>query len=116
MSQWLKDRFYASVALQYPYRSWMDIQSRVALYRQRPYEASRRMLHMWRHLGREGVGSKRVARLLQIINENCYRDGHLLPAAENHLRLEFIRSAQAQQLRKLYGSVWSGASGSFALP
>lgn len=104
MSQWLKDRFYTSAVLQYPYTSWMDLQSRVALLRQQPYEASRRMLHMWRHLGTEGIGEKRIARLLQIIRENCYSNGRLLPAAENRLRLEFIRSAQAQELRKLYGS------------
>lgn len=104
MSQWLKDRFYTSAALQYPYTSWMDIQSRVALLRQQPYEASRRMLHMWRHLGTEGIGEKRIARLLQIIRENCYSEGRLLSASENRLRLEFIRSAGAQELRKLYGS------------
>jgi glycosyltransferase involved in cell wall biosynthesis len=104
MSQWLKDRFYSSSALQYPYTRWMDIQSSVALLRQQPYEASRRMLHMWRHLGAEGIGEKRIARLLQIVRENCYSDGHLLPAAENRLRLEFIHSARAQELRKLYGS------------
>jgi glycosyltransferase involved in cell wall biosynthesis len=82
----------------------MDIQSRVALLRQQPYEASRRMLHMWRHLGTEGIGVKRIARLLRIIRENCYSEGRLLSASENHLRLEFIRSARAQELRKLYGS------------
>lgn len=104
MSQWLKDRFYTSLALQYPYTSWMDIQSRLALLRQQPSEASRRMLHMWRHLGPEGIGEKRIARLLQIIRENCYSEGRLLPASENRLRLEFIHSTRAQQLRKLYGS------------
>jgi hypothetical protein len=104
MSQWLKDRFYTSLALQYPYTSWMDIQSRLALLRQQPTEASRRMLHMWRHLGPEGIGEKRIARLLQIIRENCYSEGRLLPASENRLRLEFIHSTRAQQLRKLYGS------------
>lgn len=104
MSQWFKDRFYTSLALQYPYTSWMDIQSRLALLRQQPSEASRRMLHMWRHLGTEGIGEKRIARLLQIIRENCYSEGRLLPASENRLRLEFIHSTRAQQLRKLYGS------------
>ena len=104
MSQWLKDRFYTSSALQYPYTSWMDMQSRLALLRQQPYEASRRMLHMWRHLGTEGIGEKRIARLRQIIRENCYRDGRLLPASENRLRLEFTHSARAEALRKLYGS------------
>jgi glycosyltransferase involved in cell wall biosynthesis len=59
---------------------------------------------MWRHLGTEGIGVKRIARLLRIIRENCYSEGRLLSASENHLRLEFIRSARAQELRKLYGS------------
>lgn len=104
MSQWLKDRFYSSSALQYPYTRWMDIQSRVALLRQQPYEASRHMLHMWRHLGAEGIGEKRIARLQEIISKNCYSEGRLLPASENRLRLEFVRSTRAQELRKLYGS------------
>lgn len=104
MSQWIKDRFYTSAALQYPYMSWMDIQSRVALLRQQPSKASRRMLHMWRHLGPEGIGEKRIARLRRIIRENCYSEGRLLSASENRLRLEFIRSARAQELRKLYSS------------
>jgi hypothetical protein len=82
----------------------MDIQSKVALLRRQPYEASRRMLHMWRHLGAERIGEKRIARLREIISKNCYSEGRLLPASENHLRLEFIRSPRAQELRKLYGS------------
>src|ERR1700730_4303082 len=48
MSQWFKDRFYASRALQYPYRSWLDMQSKAALARRLPFEAASRMLHMWR--------------------------------------------------------------------
>ena len=104
LSLWLKERVYDSPALQYPYRSWMDLQSRVALLRQQPYEASRHLLHAWRHLGDAGIGKKRIARLRQVIRENCYREGRLLPAAENRLRLDFIRSARARELRKLYGS------------
>ena len=82
----------------------MDFQSRVALLRGQPYDASRFMLHMWRHLGDDRVGARRIARLNEIIHESCYRDGQLLPAAENRLRLEFIKSSVAQELRKLYGS------------
>lgn len=104
MSLWLKERVYSSRALQYPYRSWMDLQSRLALLRSQPYKASRRMLHMLRHLGTEGVGPNRVTRLTQVIRQNCFRDGELLPAAQNHLRLEFIRSTKARELRELYGS------------
>ena len=91
------ERFYESPALQYPYRSWMDIQSRLALFRRRPHEASGRLLNMWRQLGREGIGGKRVARVMQVIPESCYGQGVLLPAAENRLRLEFLRSARAKR-------------------
>jgi glycosyltransferase involved in cell wall biosynthesis len=59
---------------------------------------------MWRHLGTEGIGEKRIARLQQIIRENCYSEDRLLSAAENRLRLDFVRSARARQLRQLYGS------------
>ena len=54
--------------------------------------------------GTEGIGERRIARLRQIIRENCYREGRLLPASENRLRLDFVRSARARELRKLYGS------------
>ena len=104
MSLWFRERVYGSRALQFPYRSWMDFQSRVALFRSQPYEASLRMLHMWRHLGTEGIGPKRVSRLMQVIHEKCFHQGELLPAAENRLRLEFIRSTKAKERRELYGS------------
>ena len=101
---WIKERIYESRSLQQLYASWSDLQARVALRRGQPYEATRRMLHVWRHLGAEGVGAKRVARLMHVVRDNCYRDGRLLPAAENRLRLDFIRSAQGRELRRLYGS------------
>jgi glycosyltransferase involved in cell wall biosynthesis len=82
----------------------MDVRSRLALLRRQPYEASRRMLHAWRHLGTEGVGAGRVNRLMQVIQENCFRNGELLPAAENKLRLEFIKSPQARADRNRYGA------------
>jgi glycosyltransferase involved in cell wall biosynthesis len=106
LSHWLKERAYTSPALKYPYRSWADIQSQVALLRNQPYEAASRILRAWRHLGTEGVGPKRVARLMQIVRENCFRQGtdELLPAAENRLRLEFVRSPKARELRQQYGS------------
>ena len=103
MSQWLKDRFYGSRALQYPYRSWLDMQSKAALSRRQPFEAASRMLHMWRQLGTEGFGAERVARLMDVVRETCYRNGELLPAAENRLRLEFVQSDKAREIRKLYG-------------
>jgi len=106
LSLWLKERAYTSPALKYPYRSWADIQSQIALFRNQPYAAASRILRAWRHLGTEGVGTKRVARLMQIIRENCFRQGtdELLPANENRLRLEFLRSQKARELRQQYGS------------
>ena len=102
---WLKERVYDSRALQLPYRSWTDMQSRVALFRSQPYEAARRMLHLWRHLGTEGAGAHRVNYLMRIIRQNCYRDGALVPAADNRLRQDFIRSPQGIELRRLYGAL-----------
>lgn len=98
----MKERVYNSRALQYSYRSWLDLQAGFALLRGEPYEASRRLLHMWRHLGDEVVGPNRVARLMQIVRENCYREGELLPAAENGLRREFVCSPQAKQERAFF--------------
>jgi glycosyltransferase involved in cell wall biosynthesis len=104
MSQWFKDRFYSSRALQYPYRSWLDMRSKAALARRQPFAAASRMLHMWRQLGTEGFGAERVARLMEVVRENCYHDGKLLSAADNRLRLEFVQSDKAREIRKLYGA------------
>ncbi|MDT4965830.1 MAG: hypothetical protein QOJ64_567 [Acidobacteriota bacterium] len=101
---WVKERVYESPALQNLYASWADVKSRLALLRGRPYEASTRMLHLWRHLGTEGVGAKHVARTMRVVNSTCYSVGKLLPAAQNRLRLDFTRSAKGSELRKLYGS------------
>lgn len=106
LSLWLKERAYTSPLLKYPYRAWADIQSQVALLRNQPYQAASWMLRAWRHLGTEGIGTKRVARLMKIVRENCFRacTDELLPAAENRLRLEFVRTPKAGELRRLYGS------------
>ncbi len=104
MLERLKDRFYESRALQHIYRPWVDIQSKVALYRGESYTAVSRLLHMWRQLGRQDFGAERMERLKKVIQQNCYRNGDLLPAAENRLRLEFVHSEKAKQIRKKFAS------------
>jgi glycosyltransferase involved in cell wall biosynthesis len=104
MSQRFKERAHGSRAVRFFYRSWIDTQSRVALLRNQPYEATSRMLDIWRYLGTESAGEKRTTRLMQLVRENCYRDDQLLPAAENRLHLEFIRSEKARELRRVYGA------------
>src|SRR5918912_3113058 len=101
---WLKERVYESRALQSLYASWAGLQSRLALRRGQPYETSHHLLHAWRHLGTDLFGPGRVASLLQIVREHCYSEGRLLPIAENRLRLDFLSSAKARELRKIYGS------------
>ncbi|HEY0003489.1 MAG TPA: glycosyltransferase [Pyrinomonadaceae bacterium] len=101
---WFKERVYESRALQQLYASWGDVQARLALLRGQPYEAARRMFHIWRHLGTEGIGPARIARIQQLLQEHCYLDGQLLPASENGLRLDFLRSEKGRELRKLYGA------------
>lgn len=101
---WLKERVYESPVLKHLYALGSGLQSRRALQRGEPYEAARRMLRAWRHLGTESFGAKRIARVMRLVRENCYRDHELLPASENKLRLSFIRSAQAAEIRNLYGS------------
>jgi glycosyltransferase involved in cell wall biosynthesis len=104
MSEWLKERFYDSRALQYPYASWMDLLSRAAAFRGQPYEATSRLLHMWKQMGTESFGGERRARLLELVRENCYRSDELLTATENQLRQEFVRSPKAKAIRKTYGA------------
>src|SRR5258708_13245662 len=41
---------------------------------------------------------------MEVVRENCYRDGELLPAAENRMRLEFVQSDKAREIRRLYGA------------
>lgn len=104
MSEWLKERFYESRALQYPYASWMDLQSKAAAFRGQPCEATSRLLHMWKQMGTERFGAERRARLMKLVRENCYRDDDLLTASENRLRQEFVRSPKAKEIRKTYGT------------
>src|SRR6266404_503084 len=104
MSRRLRESAHESRALRFFYRSWIDTQSRVALLRNQPYEATSRMLDIWRYLGTESAGAKRTTRLMQLVRETCYREDQLLPAAENRLRLEFIGSEKARALRKDYGA------------
>lgn len=104
MSEWLKERFYESRALQYPYASWMDMQSRAALSKKQAYEATSHLLRMWKQVGAERFGADRAVRVMQLIHENCYHGDELLPAAENRLRLEFTHSAKGREIRTLYGS------------
>jgi glycosyltransferase involved in cell wall biosynthesis len=104
MSEWLKERFYQSRALQYPYASWIDLQSKAAVFGGQPYEATSRLLHMWKQLGNERFGPARVARLTELVRENCYRGDELLTATENKLRIEFVHSPKAKELRKTYGA------------
>jgi glycosyltransferase involved in cell wall biosynthesis len=103
-SQRLKERVYNSRALQYSYRSWLDLQTGFALLRSQPYEASCRLLQMFRHLDEDVVGAERLVRLMQLVRENCYDGSELLPAAENRLRAEYVHSEQARELRQLYGA------------
>lgn len=101
----MKDRVYSSRALQYSYRSWLDLQTSLALRRRQPYQAAHGLLRMWRHLGDDVIGAARTTRLKQIIQENCYRDGVLLSAGENRLRLEYLRSSEAREFRKHYAGI-----------
>jgi glycosyltransferase involved in cell wall biosynthesis len=107
---WLKERIFElgldeSRFLQSIYASSAEFRANLALRRSHPYEAASRILQVWRHIGTKRIGHRRIARFLQIVQEHCYRDGQLLPAAENRLRLDFIRSAKAIELRKHYGSL-----------
>src|SRR5215470_17892094 len=104
MSEWLKERFYESRALQYPYASWMDMQSRAARSRGQMYEAVARLLHLRKQMGQERFGAARTERLNELIQETCYINGELAPAAENRLRLEFIHSEKAREIRSVYGA------------
>ena len=104
MSEWLKEQFYESRALQYPYASYMDLRSKAAAFRGQPYEATSRLLHMWKQLGTERFGTVRKARLMELVLENCYRGDELLSAKENRFRKEFVCSPRAKELRNTYGA------------
>lgn len=101
---WFRERVYESPALQKLYASWAEARARVALRRGHPFAAAEVLMRAWRHLGPEGLGERRVERIHALVRECCYRDGRLLPAAENRLRLDFTRSEGARRLRRLYGS------------
>jgi glycosyltransferase involved in cell wall biosynthesis len=101
---WLKERVYGSPALQTLYASQAEARARLSLQRGRRYEAAEVLMRAWRHLGSEAFGARRVALVNSLTRECCYREGRLLPASENRLRLEFVGTRKARELRSLYGS------------
>ncbi len=104
MSERLKERFYESPSLQYAYASWMDLQSTAAGLRGQSFKASSRLLHMWKQMGTERFGARRMAQLMTLVRESCYRDGELLTNNENRLCQEFVHSDTAKEIRKTFGA------------
>jgi glycosyltransferase involved in cell wall biosynthesis len=102
---WLKERVYDSRSLQQLFASWAGARAGAALRRGETYEAARRLMRAWRHLGTEGFGVRRVERVMRLVRECCYdARGQLLPASQNRLRLDYVRSERARALRRRYGS------------
>lgn len=105
MSEWLKDRFYTSRALQFSYASWIDLKSQAALWHGNSSAAVSKLLQLWKQLGAERFGHERKARLMQLVRENCYHDGQLSPIADNRLHNEFITSPEANEIRNRYAGL-----------
>jgi glycosyltransferase involved in cell wall biosynthesis len=105
MSEWLKDRFYTSRALQFSYASWIDLKSRAALFQGDSSAAVSELLLLWKQLGAERFGEERKSRLMQLVHESCYRDGKLAPIAENRLHNEFAASSKANEIRNRYANL-----------
>src|ERR1700749_4869179 len=102
---WFKERVYESRALQKIYASVAGARARASLRRGGPYEAADILMRAWRHLGSEGLGARKVERVRALVRGGCSDgEGRLLPASENRLRLDFVRTEKARELRRLYGS------------
>lgn len=102
---WFKERVYESRALQKVYASVASARASASLRRGRPYEAADTLMRAWRHLGSEGLGARKVERVRALVREYCYdAEGQLRPASENRLRLDFVRTEKARELRRLYGA------------
>ena len=99
-----KERVGRSAVLRLAYARVAGARSRLASLTGRPFQATRILLHAWKHLGEDGLGRRRAARALRWIETSTRRDGALLPISENRLRLDFLRSRVARDLREKFGA------------
>lgn len=99
-----KERVGRSSVLRWAYGCAEGLSSRACALVGHPFEAARRLLHGWKHLGEDGLGSRRAAGALTLIERATHRDGVLLPVRENALRLDFLRSRKARDLRAKFGA------------
>ncbi len=101
--QW-KERVESSAALRWAYARVQGTRSRLASLSGHPFEATRLLLHAWKHLGEEGLGRSRATRALAMIEASTRHNGALLPVAQNALRRDFVRSRTARDLRVKFGA------------
>ena len=107
-----KERVGRSTLLQNAYALSESLRSRAASIAGHPYEAARRLLHAWKHLGEAGIGRGRASRALSIIEASTRRDGAILPIAESPMRQDFLRSKTARDLRAKFGVIAETTSSS----
>lgn len=101
---WWKERVGGSRFLRAAYADAEGLASHGFGLLGHPFEATRRLLHAWKHLGEEGLGAGRAARVFRLIDDATRKDGALLPVADNRLRADFVRSRRARALRRMYGA------------
>ncbi len=99
-----KERVGKSSFLRWVYARAEGLSSRACARAGHPFEATRRLLHGWKHLGEDGLGRQRAARALALIDGATRQNGALLPVRDNALRLDFLRSHTARDLRAKFGA------------
>lgn len=99
-----KERVGGSALLRWAYARLEGVKSRVAAIGGHPFEATRSLLHAWKHLGEGGLGRARAARALALITASTRREGTLLPIEQNALRRDFLASRAARSLRAKFGA------------
>jgi len=99
-----KERVGRSSLLRRAYALGVGLRSRLASLTGHPFAAARHLLRGWKHLGEEGLGRRRAARALSLIERATRRDGTLVPVRENALRADFLRSRTARGLRAKFGA------------
>ena len=99
-----KERVGRSSLLRWAYARAEGLSSGVYALSGHPFEAARRLLHGWKHLGEDGLGRRRAMLSLSLIEHATRRDGVLLPVRENALRVDFLRSRRARSLRAKFGA------------
>lgn len=100
LRSWLNDVVVGSKPLRHLYGVVASGRAWWARVRGSRFHGADVLLAAWRLLGPDLFGAKRIRAVREILRETCFEDGRLAAVAGNQLLREFIRSPEAERIRR----------------